>query len=64
MMNKAEQEAYNRALRCEKMLRDEIDILQRKINSVLGFCNVIANDNSLASQDQIFICKQIKTFLK
>lgn len=63
-MNKAEQEAYDRALRCERIYKDEIDILQRKINSVLGFCNVIAHDNSLASSDQIFICKQIKTFLK
>ena len=64
MMNKSEQERYDRALRCERMLKDERDILQRKINSVLGFCNVIANDNSLASQDQVYICKQIKTFLK
>ena len=64
MMNKAEQEAYDRALRCERIYKDEIEILQRKINSVLGFCKVISHENSIATRPEILLCKQIITFLK
>ena len=64
MMNKAEKEAYDRALRCERILKDELDILHKKLNNVIGFCTIMANEDSDLTSEQAYICKQILRYLK
>ena len=64
MMNKAEQEAYDRALRCERIYKDEIEILTNKINNVIGFCTIIASEDSDLKSEKAYICKQILRYLK
>lgn len=64
MMNKAEQEAYDRALRCERLRKDELDILHKKLNDVIGFCTIIASEDSDLKSEQAYVCKQILRYLK
>ena len=62
MMNKSEQEMYERAQQCAKNYKEKLDILEEKLFNIQGFCKV--RKSVASTHEEVIICEAILKFIR
>ena len=62
MMNKSEQEMYERAQQCAKNYKEQLDTLEEKLTNIKGFCKV--HKSTALTREEMMICEAILKFIR